>query len=234
MNEVLLEAQEREVGTKHKIAEIRNQGGIPGVVYGAGEKSIVISINAKSFDKVLHSGAGRNTIINLKIGSTSKLAIVKEIQRDMLTQAPIHVDFHAISMTNKIEVSVPVHVIGTPTGVKLSGGVMEHVLRVIRVSCLPTAIPKSIDVDVTALEIGQSISVKDLPVIDGVEFLDDASGILVNIVAPTILEEKAAEGAAGAAEPEVITKGKKDETAEGAVAADAKGKKTSEATAPKK
>ena len=233
MNEVLLEAQVREVGTKHKIAEIRNQGGIPGVVYGVGEKNIVITINAKSFDKLLHSGAGKNTIINLKIGSISKTAIVKEIQRDMLTQMPIHVDFHAISLQKKIEVSVPVHVIGIATGVKLSGGVMEHVLREIKVSCLPTEIPKSINVDVSALEIGQSITVKDLPEMKGVDLLEDASGILVNIVAPTILEEKPVEGAAGVPEPEVIAKGKKDETVEGATAADDKGKKPAETPAKK-
>jgi len=233
MNEVLLEAQVREVGTKHKIAEIRNQGGIPGVVYGVGEKNIVITINAKSFDKLLHSGAGKNTIINLKIGSISKTAIVKEIQRDMLTQTPIHVDFHAISLQKKIEVSVPVHVIGIATGVKLSGGVMEHVLREIKVSCLPTEIPKSINVDVSALEIGQSITVKDLPEMKGVDLLEDASGILVNIVAPTILEEKPVESVAGVPEPEVITKGKKDETAEGAAAVDDKGKKPAETPAKK-
>ncbi|MCK9582021.1 MAG: 50S ribosomal protein L25 [Endomicrobiales bacterium] len=233
MNEVLLEAQVREVGTKHKIAEIRNQGGIPCVVYGVGEKNIVITINAKSFDKLLHSGAGRNTIINLKIGSISKTAIVKEIQRDMLTQTPIHVDFHAISLQKKIEVSVPVHVIGIATGVKLSGGVMEHVLREIKVSCLPTEIPKSINVDVSALEIGQSITVKDLPEMKGVDLLEDASGILVNIVAPTILEEKPVESVAGVPEPEVITKGKKDETAEGAATVDDKGKKPAETPAKK-
>jgi len=233
MNEVLLEAKEREVGTKHKIADIRQQGGIPGVVYGAGEKSIVITIDAKSFDKLLHSGAGKNTIINLKIGSINKTAIVKEIQRDMLTQEPIHVDFHAISLQNKIEISIPVHVIGIPPGVKLSGGVMEHVLREIKATCLPTDIPKSINVDVSALQIGQSITVKDLPAIKGVEFLEEPNGILVNIVAPTILEEKPAEVAVGTPEPEVITKGKKDETAESAVATDDKGKKAPEAPAKK-
>src|SRR3989339_1434410 len=156
MKEVILEAQARDISTKHTLKDMRNKGMIPAVFYGRGEKSISLTIDAKKFDEILHAG-GSNVLVNLKMGGESKTAIIKEMQRDVISRKPIHVDFRMISMKEKIEVGVPVHILGIAPGVKLSGGVMEHLIREIKVSCLPTDIPQSIDIDVSKLEIGHSI-----------------------------------------------------------------------------
>jgi large subunit ribosomal protein L25 len=225
MKEVILEAEARDISTKHTLKDMRIKGMIPAIFYGHGEKAMSLSVNARKFDDILRSGGG-NVLVNIKLGADSKTAIVKQIQRDVISRKPIHIDFQAISMKEKIEVSVPIHIIGIAPGVKLSGGVMEHVVREVRVSCLPTDIPEAISVDVSKLEINHSIAIKDLPKMEGIDVLTEPNSIIVNIVAPTILEEAPAPGTEGAvaaeggAEPEVIAKGKKpEEGAEGAAPA---------------
>ena len=164
----------------------------------------------------------------------AKTAIVKQIQRDCISQKPIHVDFQAVSLQEKIEVKVSLHIQGIAPGVKNSGGILEHLMRDIAVQCLPTNIPHNIVVDISSLELNHSITVKDLPRIEGVEFLSDENAIIVNVVVPAAEEVPAtpAEAAAAAAtpgstaEPEVISKGKKDK--EDGAAAPAAGDKKAE------
>ena len=233
MKEVILEAQPRENSTKHDLKDMRLKGMIPAIFYGQGEKVTSLAVNAKKFDEILHGG-GSNVLVNIKLAGDSKTAIVKQIQRDVISRKPIHIDFQAISMKEKIEISVPLRIKGIAPGVKLAGGVMEHIVRELRVSCLPADIPESVDVDVSALEINHSIAVKDLPKMEGIDILTDPAGIIVNIVTPTILEEAPAPGTEGAvaaeaaAEPEVIAKGKKPEEGEEG-AAPAAGDKKAEA-----
>lgn len=235
MQQLVLEAESREIANKQKLKTLKKEGRIPAVLYGAKEKSISLSVDAKKFEKMLQAEKGANILVNLKIGTDSKTAIVKEIQRDIITQKPVHIDFQSISLKDRIEVSVHLHIQGEAPGVKLSGGILEHIIRDVRVKCLPTDIPKQINVDVTKLEIGHALRVKDLPKLEGIEMLNDPETIIVNIVAPTELEEvaPAAEGAVAAAtpaEPEVIKKGKKEEEgAEGAAAEGDKGAKKPEA-----
>ena len=234
MKEVTLEAQTREISTKHNLKDLRVKGMIPAVFYGRGEKVTALSVESKKFDEILHTG-GSNVLVNIKFSDGSKTAIVKQIQRDVISRKPIHIDFQAISMKEKIEISVPLRIKGIAPGVKLSGGVMEYITRELRVSCLPADIPETFDVDVSALEINHAIAVKDLPKIKGIEILTDPASIIVNIVAPTILEEAPAPGVEGAiaaeapAEPEVISKGKKLEEGEEGAAAPAAGEKKPEA-----
>jgi large subunit ribosomal protein L25 len=184
-------------------------------------------LDAKSLQTALRSERGRNALITLKIGGTSHAVLVKDIQRHPITRDIRHVDLHRVSLEKKIEASVPVHVKGEAPGVKLGGGILEHVVREIRVRCLPTEIPAAFDADVSALQINQGIKAKDLVVPQGVEILIDKESIVINVVAPTILEETtpaaaaAVPGAAGA-EPEVIKKGKTEEGAEGAAPDSAK------------
>lgn len=223
MKEVLLDTEVRDVTTKHHLKALRAAGKVPAVFYGHAEKPVAVAVEAKTFDELIKK-YGANTLMSLKLSGGAKMAIVKEIQRDIITQKPIHIDFQAVSMTEKIEISVPLHIAGIAPGVKNSGGILEHLLREIRVRCLPADIPQVINVDVSALEINHGIAVKDLPALAGVEFLTD--GIIVNVVVPAA-EEVAAPaageaaavaatpGAAGA-EPEVIAKGKKDKEDEAA------------------
>ncbi len=219
MKEMVLEAQVRDTSAKRLLKTVRAGGRVPGVFYGHSEKPLALSVVEKSFGEMLASG-GANVLVTLKFGDMSKTAIVKDIQRDVLTQRPIHIDFQAISMKEKIEVNVPVHILGIAPGVKLSGGILEHIIRELKVSCLPGDIPQAVNADVSALEIGDGISVKDLPKIKDVDYLADPDTIVINIVAPSVIEEAPAPGteavAAGAAEPEVISKGKKEEGADAA------------------
>jgi large subunit ribosomal protein L25 len=229
MNEIVLKAEKRAPTTKGAVSTLRRQGRVPGVAYGDNEAPVALSIDERSLQAALHSERGRNALIQLEIDSASHAVLVKDLQRHPITRAIRHVDFQRVSLKKKIETQVPIHTQGEAPGVKLGGGILEHVVREVRVRCLPTEIPASLDLDVTALQVGQSLKVKDLPVPAGVEILLDPEMVVINVVAPTVLEEPAAapaaEGAAAtAAEPEVIKKGKTEEGEEGAApAAGAKG-----------
>lgn len=216
MKEIILQAEKRDVSTKGAVKALRNQGRVPGVAYGDGPAEAV-SFDQKSLLQAIQSG--RNALMTLKLGSNSHPVLIKEIQRHAITRQILHIDLHRVSLKQKVEALVPLHVKGEAPGVKLGGGVMEHVVREVRVKCLPTAIPASIDVDVSALQVGQSLKAKDLHIPEGVDLLIDVEGVIINIVSPTILEEPtvaAAPVAAGATEPEVIKKGKVEEGEEGA------------------
>jgi len=209
MKQVVLEADLRDV--KQNLNAIRKNGKVPAVFYGKKEKPIAISVDSKQFLSVIEK-EGSNVIFELKMKDGSKNAIVKELQRHVLTQKPNHIDFQSISLTDKLEIMVAIHTEGVADGVKNFGGIMEHILREIKVRCLPTDIPNKINIDVSNLKIGDSLTVADLPKIAGVEYEHDPSSIVVNVVAQAVEEEKPAEAAAPAA-PEVISKGKKDEAA---------------------
>ncbi|NOT35219.1 MAG: 50S ribosomal protein L25 [Candidatus Eisenbacteria bacterium] len=197
----------------------RAAGAIPGVIYGHGETPQAVSVERVEFETAIRQHKGGNPIIHLALGTHEYTALLRSAQRDPLSQQIIHIDFQHISLTETVEVEVPVHLIGLSIGVKDGGGILEHGLREIEIRCLPTAIPTSIDIDVTALAIGDSIHVRDLKV-EGVTILSDADAVVAVVAAPTVMEETTAaatlEGTPGKVEPEVITKGKKDEAAEGA------------------
>lgn len=225
MKEIALEAETRPAATKGAVKEMRRQGRVPGVAYGASEPPLSLSVDEKKIQAILHSKGGRNALISLKIAGTSHSVLIKEIQRHPITRALRHVDFHRVSLKSKIETRVPIHVKGEAPGVKLSGGVLEHLIRELRVRCLPTEIPASIDVDISSLQINQGIRAKELPLPKGVEPLIGAESVIVHVVAVTVVEEApiaAPEAGAVATEPEVIKKGKVEEGEEGAVTPGAK------------
>ncbi|MDD3729987.1 MAG: 50S ribosomal protein L25, partial [Endomicrobiaceae bacterium] len=180
MKQVVLEAELRDVSKN--LNALKNSGKIPAVFYGKNEKPVTISVDSKKFMSLIEK-EGANVIIELQLKDGKKTAIVKELQRHVLTQAPNHIDFQAISLTDKIEVMVPIHTEGIADGVKNFGGTMEHVIREIKVRCLPTNIPAKINVDVSALGIGQGITVGNLPKLDGIEYIHDASSIVINVLA---------------------------------------------------
>lgn len=209
MKQVALEAQVRDV--KGNLNTIRNAGKVPAVFYGKKEQPIAMTVDAKQFMSIVEK-EGANVIIELKFKDFSKTAIVKELQRHVLTQAPNHIDFQAISLTEKIEILIPIRVQGVADGVKNDGGTLEHVMREIKVRCLPTDMPSNITVDVTALKVGDDITVEQLPKVNGVEYIHDAKAVVVTVISQAAEEEKPAEAVEPAA-PEVIGKGKKDEEA---------------------
>lgn len=221
MQTIQLESKKREVASHGRLNLLRRSGELPCVVYGGSKSTEAISVNGKLMFQILKEH-GTNVIVNLMVNGKPDTALVKDVQRDPISHKIVHVDFQRISMKEKIEVSVPIHVKGEAPGVKLSGGILEHILRELRIRCLPMDIPTALDVDVSSLQITQSIKVKDMQLPSGLEVLTDKEQIVVNIVSPTVLEETTPAAAAavpGAAEPEVIAKGKKPEEGEAAAAA---------------
>ncbi|AKL98592.1 50S ribosomal protein L25 [Endomicrobium proavitum] len=227
MKEVILSVQERHAGSAKELKLARKSGKIPSVFYGKGIKPESLIVDSKEFLAAIEQ-YGANVVLSLNFSGGKKAAIVKSLQRDILTQAPIHIDFQAISLTDKVDVKVPIHIDGVADGVKNFGGVMEFIVREVEVKALPTNIPQKINVDVSALGIGQGVTIAALPKLDGVEYVQDPSTLIVHIVSVAVEEEKPADAAVGAeaAQPEVISKGKKDkEGEEGAAAAPAAGAK---------
>ena len=227
MQTISLEAETRVPLTRGKLNAMRKEGWLPAIIYGESEKAKtkskdaneLLKIKEKGFLKAISGHQWSNVIIDLKWGKGNSNVVIKEIQRDAVSRALLHIDFQRISMTEKIEVMVPVHIAGESPGVKNSGGTLEHVTRELKILCLPKDIPTEISVDVTKLELGQGTHVKDLAEIPGVQILSDPRLLLVNVVAPKVEEEPAAAlTAPTAAEPEVIKKGKKPEEGEAAAA----------------
>jgi large subunit ribosomal protein L25 len=222
---IALNGLRRERVGKGGARTARREGKIPAVLYGHGENPVSVSIGARDFDLALRGHKGGNPIVNLSVDSKEFTALIRAVQYDPVTHDILHLDFQHISLTETIEVNVAIHLTGIALGVKDGGGILEHILREVEVQCLPTAIPASIDADVSGLNIGDSVHVRDL-VVPNVTILTDADATIATVVPPTVMEEKAAEEvaaeAATAAEPEVITKGKKDE--EGAAEGDEKEK----------
>ncbi|MDR2616884.1 MAG: 50S ribosomal protein L25 [Endomicrobium sp.] len=223
MKEVILDVQTRELGSKSKLSALRKKEKIPAVFYGKNIKPESITVDAKSFMSIIEKN-GANVIVDLNFKSGKKPAIVKSLQRDVLMQNPIHIDFQSISLEDKVEVLVPIHVEGVADGVKNFGGVMEFIVREVKVKALPKSIPQMIAVDVSSLGLGQGLTIADLPKIEGLDYIQDPSTLIVNVIAVAAEEEKPKEESTETAQPEVISKGKKDKE-EGAEASSTSGVK---------
>jgi large subunit ribosomal protein L25 len=226
-----LSGTRRESLGKGGARKARAAGHIPGVLYGHGEEPVPVTVQAREFDLALRGHKGGNPIVNLAVAGSEYTALIRDVQYDPLSHDILHLDFQHISLTETIEVKVSVHLSGLPIGVKDGGGILETILRELEVRCLPTAIPPSIDVDVSHLAIGDSVHVSDVSV-PNVTILNDGDETIATVVPPTVMEEKPAEAVAaeGApSEPEVIAKGKKEEgeapAGEGKEKKEEKGKK---------
>ena len=213
MSVIPLSASRRETLGKGGARKARSAGQIPGVLYGHGEVPIAVAIGAREFDVALRQHKGGNPIVNLAVGGSGEFtALIRDVQYDPLSRAILHLDFQHISLTEQIEVKVAIKLTGLAVGVKDGGGILEAILRELDVRCLPTQIPSAIEADVSALNVGDSIHVRDL-VVPNVTVLTDSDTTIATVVPPTVMEEKApevaaTEAAAGTAEPEVIAKGK--------------------------
>lgn len=215
MKEVVLKAKSREKLGKEHAKKLRKNGIIPAVVYGLETKTLPLEIESKSFYALLRGGLGENVIITLELYDKKdgkKQVLIREVQRDPVRGDIVHVDFHQILLTQKIAIEVPIHLVGTPEGVK-EGGILQYVLRELKVECLPTAIPEKIEVDVSHLKIGDSIHVADIKV-ENVDVLSDPQSSVVTVVPPTIFKEAEVAPAVAEGEPEVITEKKEEKEEE--------------------
>jgi len=223
MGDVKFAVEARDSRGKGAARRMRMRGFAPGVVYGGGREATAISFDTGALERLLEtSHGGVNTLIDLEGDSAAagRTVIAKELQREPVRGEIVHVDFYEIDLKAKIEVSVPIHLLGTAAGVVL-GGVLDQQLREVSLLCMPDAIPDGIEMDVSAMELGDSLHVVDLTVPDGVEFHTDESLTIATVLVPRGLAEgegevatEGEEGDAGAGEGEGDSKeadGKSDE-----------------------
>lgn len=215
MHEITLTAQKRPGTGKVLAKKLRGQGRVPAVVYGHGQSAVAITLDSKELVPLFKSVTGENTIITLKLEDGSSLkTVIREAQTEPIRNRLLHLDLQEIRMDEKIKVKVPVETEGMPEGVKNQGGILEHITDMVEVSCLPGDIPEKIVVDISGLKVGQSLHVRDISV-DKLEMVTDPSQVVATVIAPIVEEAPApAAEAAEVKEPEVITKGKKEEEEE--------------------
>jgi large subunit ribosomal protein L25 len=197
---------------KNAARRVRVAGKIPAVIYGAGHESVAIELDPKQILRILHSESGHNTIFDVEIaGQGQAKAMIVDWQYEPIRDSLLHIDLKRIALDRMITVSVPVRLIGVPTGVKNDGGMLDQVLREVEIECLPGDIPSHIDVDVSGLAIHQAVRVSDLPHTGSIKFLSAEDATVAHVVSIRAEAEPAAATAApAAAEPEVAKKGKTD------------------------
>jgi len=214
METTKLKASERKDFTKSETRRIRNEGTIPGVFYSKNNQPIHISVADKAINPLVFTA--KTHLISLELeGHDEYECIIKDVQFHPVTDKVIHFDLLGLTKGEKIKLEIPVQLVGSPVGLK-EGGVIQHVMHKIEVECLPKNIPEHITVDISGLKLNDSIHISDLKYED-IEFTDSQESLIVQVTHAKIKEEVAPVAEAVVeepAEPEVITKGKKEEKEE--------------------
>jgi large subunit ribosomal protein L25 len=214
MSEISINAKARELSTKSTVNKLRKAGDVPGIFYSRTDAPIPIAVSAMDLKQLVYTS--ETHLVNLNIDSSeSKKAILKNVQFDPVTDKVIHFDFLGISLDQEIEIEVPVSLVGQAKGIK-EGGIIQHTMHKLLVSCLPGNIPEHINIDVTELGIGKSVHVKDLN-IENVKIRHNDDVIIVSVVMPRAQVETTATAVTEGeekTEPEVISKGKQVEKEE--------------------
>ncbi|MBI3982581.1 MAG: 50S ribosomal protein L25 [Gemmatimonadetes bacterium] len=208
---------ERRTGTGKGVArKLRLAGRVPAVLYGHGRSTDALSLSAFDLERALIGHGVGSTLVDLTIDGSTVKTLIREIQRHPLRAAIMHVDFFEIHAGEKIKVEVPVHLVGSPEGVRNAGGVLDQIMRTIQIEVLPERIPEYFEVDVTHLNIGKSLHVRDIPIADAT-VLSDPDATLCTVVPPRLEEAPpVAAPAEEIAEPELIRKPRAEgEEAEG-------------------
>ncbi len=211
---VMLNAEPRSERGKEAARVMRREGYVPAVIYGAGEETRACKVETKQLEKLLTTTNYENTLIDLKTAEGEQRVLIREVQFHPFKPEVLHVDFLAVRKGEKIRLDVPVRLLGSSVGVK-EGGILEHHKHDVAVRCAPAAIPEALEFDISALDIGETVSVGDLTAPEGVELLDDPSTAICSVVPPTVhvVEEEAELAAAELEEgeepePEVVGRGK--------------------------
>ena len=206
-----LKAEQRTAIGRSAVRKLKTRGIIPAIVYGGKEKPQPLQVAARDINAVLSHASGENILVELEIAGeqSNRMALVQEIQHSPVGGDILHVDFHAVSMDEKIQAEVPLEPVGIANGVKNFGGLLEQSLRSLPIECLPRDLPDRLTVDVSNLNIGDSIHVRDIQLPSGVTAKTQPDLTAFSVLAPVVEEEPvpiAVEGAA--AGPEVITEKK--------------------------
>ncbi len=218
--QVKLTAERRTVTGRSAVRKLKAAGFVPAIIYGSKQKPETVQVTKRDINALLSHAAGENILVELEIAGKSRLALVQEVQHAPLGNAILHIDFHAISMDEVIQADVPLEPTGTANGVKNMGGLLEHNLRSLAIECLPRDLPDVIRVDVSALNIGDSIHVREIPLPSGVTTRVQPDLTAFSVLAPTVEEEPVAAAADAAAGPEVIREKKEDPEAAAAAGKD--------------
>jgi large subunit ribosomal protein L25 len=200
VSENALNVEIREGTGKGVARKLRAAGRIPGIFYGKKQTSVSISLESRELRRLLErSEAGMNTLIDLKVSGggeiDGKTVLVRDLQRDPVRGEFLHADFYAVDLQHSIDVRVPIHITGRAQGVEL-GGILDHALRELDLECLPTSIPREILVDVSALDVGDSLHVRDLELPEGVTLKSDPDLSVISVVSPSKMEEEVPEAEA--------------------------------------
>jgi large subunit ribosomal protein L25 len=219
--EARLQAEPRTETGKGAARRLRASGRIPAILYGAGVDATAIQVNALDLLHLLHQTGGGSVLVDLRLDGEEYLTIAREIQRDLIHNRFIHVDFMAVNRDQKITVNVELHEVGESVGMH-AGGVIEHHLREVELECLPADVPERIEFDITHMNIGDSIRVGDLTPPPGVTFLTDADIMVLAVVEPAVMDTELDLAVAGEEAPEVAAEaeaeaveGEEGEAAEG-------------------
>jgi large subunit ribosomal protein L25 len=196
---------------------LRRDGWVPGVIYSEGTEARTVSLPKHEFEQMLRHHTSEHVMIKIQIdGDKEESVLLKDVQHDAISDGVVHVDMQKVAMDKKLHIEVPVELVGEPDGVKNQGGVLDHLLHHIEISCFPADIPESINVDVSALKLGDVLAVKDIKIdASKITILMDAETGVASVSLPKVVEEPVAEAGAVAApgEPEVIREKKPEEAA---------------------
>ncbi len=216
MAEITVQAEERQEVGKGPNRRLSTQGKIPAVLYGQGLETLSVSVNTGDVDQILCSETGHNTIFKLQVGSNSTDVLIRDFQLDPVKGTLLHADFQVVALDKKMTFAVPVQTMGTASGVT-AGGTLDIVLREIELECFPSDVPDHIPVDVTELEIGDSVRVEALQIdLSKISVLSSPDLVILSIVPPQVEEEPEVieEEEEELEEPELIKKGKAEEEEE--------------------
>ncbi len=213
--QVKLKAAWRDSSGRSTNNKLRRQGFIPANIYGAHEPARSLQVEARALANVLSRASGEHILVDLEIEdagkSTNRLALIQEVQHEPLSGDVLHVDFHAVSQNEEIHAEVPVFPVGEANGVRNFGGLLEQLIRAVEIRCLPKDLPESIQVDVSALGLGQSIHIKDLPMPPGVRPTAEGELTVFMVAAPRV--EVATATSETPSQPEVLKEKKQDDAA---------------------
>jgi large subunit ribosomal protein L25 len=208
-----LNAQVRDGVGKGVARKLRAAQKVPAVVYGHNRAPQPLSIDARELERLLDRISAGSTVVELVLDGTTARTLIREIQRHPFRREVLHVDFQELVAGEKVTVDVPLVLVGTPAGVRSSAGVLDQIMREVALEVDPANMPNHIEVDVSALDLNQSLHIRDIPIPAGVEVLEDPDATICVVTPPRVEAEPeaAAEPTEAAAEPELIRKPKEEE-----------------------
>lgn len=220
MKSVALKAHPRTLSRRKGAKAVRASGRIPAVIYGKHNPPQNLEVDVKEFDELVHRAHTEVILVDLAVdgdANGSRLAIVQDVQHHPLYDTTLHIDFHEVKADELVTMEIPVESVGTPDGVKNGGGTLEHVRFKLKIRALPGNLPEQINVDVSALKVGQTLHIGEIVAPEGVELMGDKKIPVFAVAAPVAevaeTTDAAAPAAADAKQPEMIKEKKADEAA---------------------